>query len=449
MRFRFLHMADCHLGYRQYNLTERFRDFDRAFTEVIGTAIAERVDFVLLAGDLFQKRAIDAATLHMAMRGLEKLRAANIPCIAVEGNHEHAYYEEYVGWMKFLAIRDLIILLDPEFDSGAPVLQPYTRRAGSFIDLLPGLRIHGMRYMGYTTARALEGYAQAMETLPRDGIEYTIFLTHAGIEGEIPGEVGGLSARQIAPLRPHVDYLALGHIHKPFEKEGWVYNPGSLETCTTQEVAWSDRGYFLVDVDTSRRDGPKHIATLRANQRRIFHLLTFKIDHYNSPDHLYAQCEEFLTRRARDHRVARLGPEERPVVSLHLSGVLAFDRAALELSRLEAMVKECYAPLHVMVRDSIQSIDFGVETGGSVSRGQLEHKVLADLFENDVRFRQHSSQWARLALGLKGLALEDAAPDVILDELESQMAKIEQPDASGDAVSMQLDEQIPHADPVG
>jgi hypothetical protein len=113
------------------------------------------------------------------------------------------------------------------------------------------------------------------------------------------------------------------------------------------------------------------------------------------------------------------------------------------------MVKECYAPLHVMVRDSIQSIDFGVETGGTVSRGQLEHKVLADLFENDIRFRRHSGQWARLALGLKGLALEGAAPDAILDELESQMAKIEQPDAADAAGSVQPDERIPHADPVG
>ncbi len=65
-RLRFLHMADCHLGYRQYNLRERFNDFGQAFLNVIDTAIAEKVDFVLLAGDLFQKRAIDAAATLQA-----------------------------------------------------------------------------------------------------------------------------------------------------------------------------------------------------------------------------------------------------------------------------------------------------------------------------------------------------------------------------------------------
>ena len=63
MRAKFLHIADCHLGYRQYNLAERYNDFGRAFHRMIDIAIAEKVDFVLLAGDLFHKRAIDALTL--------------------------------------------------------------------------------------------------------------------------------------------------------------------------------------------------------------------------------------------------------------------------------------------------------------------------------------------------------------------------------------------------
>ena len=92
------------------NLSKRFG----AFLAVVDAAIKEKVDFVILAGDLFEKRSIDALTLNQAMRGLERLRDANIPCIAVEGNHEHAYYGETLGWMRFLAVRDLMVLLDPE-----------------------------------------------------------------------------------------------------------------------------------------------------------------------------------------------------------------------------------------------------------------------------------------------------------------------------------------------
>ena len=92
MKTRFLHCADIHLGYLQYGLKERFNDFAAAFNAVIDKAIGEYsprrdgrripfdedlqgpVDFVILAGDLFHKRSIDALTLNQAMRALRDLR---------------------------------------------------------------------------------------------------------------------------------------------------------------------------------------------------------------------------------------------------------------------------------------------------------------------------------------------------------------------------------------
>ena len=90
MHFKFLHFGDCHLGYRQYDHPDRANDFYRALRHVIDAALAEQVDFVILAGDLFHKRAIDALTLNQAVTQLERLQQAGIPCIAVEGNHELA-----------------------------------------------------------------------------------------------------------------------------------------------------------------------------------------------------------------------------------------------------------------------------------------------------------------------------------------------------------------------
>ena len=53
-------MADTHLGYEQYGLKERFNDFARAFLAVVDAAIERHADCFLIAGDLFNKRAIDA-----------------------------------------------------------------------------------------------------------------------------------------------------------------------------------------------------------------------------------------------------------------------------------------------------------------------------------------------------------------------------------------------------
>ena len=45
MRATFLHMADCHLGYRQYNSRARQNDFTRAYLEIIDVAIDKKGRF--------------------------------------------------------------------------------------------------------------------------------------------------------------------------------------------------------------------------------------------------------------------------------------------------------------------------------------------------------------------------------------------------------------------
>lgn len=422
MNARFLHVADCHLGYRQYNNTERYNDFARAFRSIIRTAIAEAVDFVVLAGDLFDKRTIDAFTLNQATVILEQLKAANIPCIAVEGNHEKPYLQDHIGWVRFLAERELLILLDP-FRGGKMVVAPYEKRTGAYIDIRPGLRVYGLGYSGSGTPKAVEVYAETLRGIPRDQIEYTIFIAHAGVEGVVDDK-GGLSHRQWSVLRPYVDYLALGHIHKPYHFDDWIYNPGSPETCSMTEVEWADRGYYLVEVDTkrARADGePKHVATRHANPRRPFHRVSIKVDLYSTPEELYAYCRTFLVRKARDLGVGRRDGMS-PVVELALTGVLPFDRSALDIGFLESLLQETFDPLHAQVRNLTRTAGFAVDVEESLTRSDLERQVLGSLLERDTRFRTHSERWAQLVLSLKDLAINGSAPDAIIRELADHLS---------------------------
>lgn len=431
---RFLHVADCHLGKWQYNHSERFNDFGRAFLHIVDVAIDANVDFMILAGDLFEKRAVDVRTLNQAMRALTKLRNQGIPCLAIEGNHERPYYSEQVGWMEFLATHDLLILLNPTFAEGAAQLQPYKNRRGSYFDPVPGVRVHGLRYVGAGTATAVEAYATALAQLPADQTDYTIFMAHAGVEGVIPGQGGGLSHRQWGVLQPHVDYLALGHVHKPFSFDNWIYNPGSPETCSVMEAEWADRGYYLVQVDTSAPgaavDGTmtaepplKHTAVLHANPRRTFHRLTVKTDLLTSPTQLCDHCEELLRRKASDLGVKRLAASQRPVVELQLTGVLPFERSALDLERLEKLVQASFEPLVALVKNFTRSSEITIEGAETLSRAELEHHVLIELLEKDSRFRDHSTEWATVARTVKELALGGANSAAILTEIDSHLAQ--------------------------
>ena len=421
MKCKFLHLSDVHLGYQQYNHKERFNDFGRAFLHIVDQALSEEVDFVLLGGDLFQKRAIDPPTLIQAIEGLGRLQEAGVPVAAVEGNHERAHYRDVFSWMDFLADRGYLTLLNPtSFKEGVPVLTAWGREGGAYLDLNLSeeatggrVRIYGIKYYGASTNRVVEGLAKALADIDHDGVDYVILVMHAGLEGVLPNYSATLSHSQLAPLRQYIDYLALGHIHKPFERDNWIYNPGSPETCGMDEAAWRDRGYYLVDVDTEQ--SLKHEARLVRNPRRPFVRWSLSVDTYESPEALYAAAEA----QARREATQQASPGQ-PVVELTLEGVLPFDRHELDGKRLESIVDEAFDPILVRIANRAVPTEYEVSGDESKSRAELEREVVEDLVERDARYRPFAADWAGIVLDVKRMTLEGTSPEGILDYLESR-----------------------------
>ncbi len=417
MKCKFLHLSDVHLGYQQYNHKERFNDFGRAFLHVVNQAVAERVDFVILGGDLFQKRAIDPPTLVQAMEGLGRLKEAGIPVAAVEGNHEHAHYRDVFSWMEFLADRGYLALLNPTIQEGKVILTPWDGVQGAYLDLAGGVRIYGVKYYGASTARVVEGLVEALGDTDHHDLEYSVLMLHAGLEGVLPNYSAVLTHAQVAPLHAYVDYLALGHIHKPFEREDWIYNPGSPETCSVDEVAWPERGYYLVEVDTAQT--PKHRARLIRNPRRAFLRLELNVDSCASPAALYVAVERCVKAEAGRYT------GDQPVVELALEGVLPFHHHELDVKQLESIVQAALDPL--LVRIANRSVPTEYEVGGDEAkpRAELEREVIEDLVERDARYRPAAADWTDVILDVKRMALEGTSPEGIVEYLEAAVRKIE------------------------
>jgi exonuclease SbcD len=442
MRASFIHIADVHLGYEQYGVRERFNDFTHAFWQVVDAASEKQVDFVVIAGDLFNKRSIDALTLIHAIEGLKKLKERDIAVIAIEGNHDRSYYRDGISWLQFLCHQEYLVLLSPIMRDGAPTLTTWQREnmLGSHVDLdLRGgrLRVYGLPWQGAATTRSMEGMAQAIQA-ERDAddsreIAYRLLMLHSGVEGIVPRIQGLPSMAQFQPLRNCVEYLALGHVHKPYEFDGWMYNPGSTETCGAEEAAWEGRGYYYVRIDT---DNPEslanrttmerfHHAERHETKRRPFVRHDLRVDNLADPDALYSRLEDFCRREGPPYQQ----DGSKPVVQIHLVGTLSFDAGSLDNARMEEMLKNYFQPIHVRVDNNTNDQDYvsdGNELDGRDRSAwhELERRVFEELVSRDSRYLPAKEQWSTVLADLKRMAIDKDDPAIIAQFLRDKRAEL-------------------------
>jgi DNA repair exonuclease SbcCD nuclease subunit len=411
MRFRFIHAADIHLGYEQYNLAKRADDFTRAYVAMVDHAVTVGADFVLIAGDLFHKANTDAWTLKQATYGLQKLKDAGIPVVAIEGNHDVQHHHKNLSWMEFLCDQDLLTLLNVENNRGLFTAVPFDNEIGrgTWVDVA-GARIYGVKYYGAATARALEQIAGDVEATP-----YTILAVHAGMEGQVPHMHGGLTRPQVHVLRPQVDYLALGHVHKRLEEADWIFNPGSTEINSIEEMDWP-HGFFDVTVDTDA--DPKHtVVPVPTPGLRPFRRISVTADDAGSVDDFVARVEEAIA-GANDI-------PESAVVELSLGGVAHFRRQDVPLERLKSMAQSAFNPLVVRIRNAL--IPPGIVRNTSrerLTRAELERQIVEHLVYQNAEHRDRASAWARLILEVKRMAVEGDIPANIADHVARQLSVV-------------------------
>ncbi len=415
MSLRFLHAADIHLGHRQYDRPERMDDFGRTFWHMLQDALASRAELVLLAGDLFHKRDVEPRTFVQTAALLGQLRERGIPVLAIQGNHEGSVYRDAFTWLDGLAELGLIRVLSADYAEGQMLLRPYDDRAksGAYYDI-GDIRVYGLRYAGASTSRVIADFAKALEQLEGPRPAYTILMLHAGLIGILDHYAGTLSRENLEALRPHVDYIALGHIHKPFCQDDWLYNPGSLENNSVDEAQWAERGYYLVDVHPGAT--PPHHATLRNSQRRPVLRHNFGVDPYESPEALY----EALRRELKS--LPKVG--EKPVFELKLTGVLNINRNDLDMRYIEEIATAQVAPLVIQLQDLTAANAYEIRADQDQPREEIERLVLRSLVENDVRRRAQSDRWADLALRLKQIALAHSHPTEVIGELREFLAAL-------------------------
>ncbi|MBV8856669.1 MAG: exonuclease SbcCD subunit D [Acidobacteria bacterium] len=435
---KFLHMSDVHLGCRRYNLEERTKDFFRSWYDVIQNhALPNEVDFVLIAGDFFDRRNIDPQTMNHALAGLQLLRDKRIPVVAIEGNHDRRDAVSDYSWMRSFSQAGFFILLEParaeETEENALPWQmvPWDEesRTGSYVDI-KGARIFGTHWYGTSANAAMPMLAESLRAARGEGL-FHILLLHTDVEGQLNRPIPALSVEKLKELRTLVDYVALGHTHKKFEIDNWAFNPGSLEACSIDEYR-EERGLYLVEVDDERAVKATFI---KDYVQRPFDRVTVDVSGAVDQAEVYERLMEKVRNELTPHDPESDGPA--PIVEINLRGHLGFKNSLLDMRKMREEALAHTGALHVMLKNQSVPVEYAVAAGldADTSRAHRERRIVEDLIARDNRYRDRAREMAELVLEAKRRALGDEPPEAILELIEQKVEPRARPDESEPAPS--------------
>jgi len=258
--FSFVHVADLHLGYAQYNLDVRREDFNKTFQEVVDKTIELKPDFMLIAGDLFQQARPSNVTLESAINNFRRLKDAGITVLTVDGSHDSAPNVVTGTILNPLDSAGLIYYL-PRHEGAC------WRNESCYVYGVPNFRTKR------GTEEQLPVFLEKNKPTPDPSL-FNIFLFHMALD--IPDvRPPGMEAEANPELLPKsFNYYAGGHIHIPNKgklHDGLLVYSGCTETVNSDD-AKIEKGFYHVEVD---RKGVPKLNRIKLETPRRFIVLDY------------------------------------------------------------------------------------------------------------------------------------------------------------------------------
>ncbi|MEK6915860.1 MAG: exonuclease SbcCD subunit D [Nanoarchaeota archaeon] len=228
---KFAHLADCHLGGWRYPELQQL-NFE-SFKTALETCKKEKVEFILIAGDLFDSPYPPIETIKDTFNEFRKLKELNIPVFFIAGSHDYS-----ISGKSFLDVLEKsgfgINVHKAQDKDGSIILEP---------TIYKNVAIYG--YPGKKTG--LEVYDLPKIKLQDSPGLFKILMLHTTMKDALPNlDIPSVERESL----PKVDYLALGHLHLVYEKENAVYG-GPIYPNNASELEDLKYGAFYI-VDTNK-----------------------------------------------------------------------------------------------------------------------------------------------------------------------------------------------------
>lgn len=237
---RIAHLADLHLGFRQYHrqnpngINQREADVANAFRSAVDGILLEQPDAVIVAGDLFHAVRPTNQAIVFAFKQFQRLREGlpEAPIILIAGNHDTPRSSETGSILKLFEELGVDVAADKERRLVYPKLQ--------------------LSVLAVPHEALVSGDRPALRP---DGDEmFQVLVLHGEVEGIFPAdrssaEYGGAHLTEADLTAGAWTYVALGHYHVQTRVRDRVWYSGSLDYVSTNP--WGE----LAEEKAQRRSG--------------------------------------------------------------------------------------------------------------------------------------------------------------------------------------------------
>jgi DNA repair exonuclease SbcCD nuclease subunit len=288
---RIVHLADTHLGYKQYNLEEREKDIYDVLEEIGDKILEEHADIVIHSGDLFDSPRPTTQAYYAFKKFLKRLDG-KVEFFAVLGDHDkpkargmppHKLFDDQIQTLGVAGVSEhQQISVD-----GKKVL------------------IVGISHLSRAYRPILIEELKKLENL-KTQVDCRVLALHEAIDKFFPFEEA--CEISLTELPKNFRYYAMGHLHSRIKAsygQGELAYSGSTEIMRSDEIgSWKKlgKGFFIVDIENEK------VNVAEVNLERIRPQIEVKLSYA----HLRDELEEF---------VKKIGDNEKlPVIHVRVEG---------------------------------------------------------------------------------------------------------------------------------
>lgn len=237
---RFIHVADCHLdGFREEKLSKLgFQNF----IYIVDKCIEEEVDFLIIAGDLFNSALPRIDVLKQTISQLKRLQLNEIPVYFIPGSHD--FSPQGRSMLEIIELAGLghnVMKGEVDEEDNLHLILTIDKKTSCQIAGIQGKK-------GMLDKR----YYEKLAPISIDKTKPSVFLFHTSITELKPKELDKMESYDATLLPPNFDYYAGGHVHiteeiaHPSNPNAHITYPGPTFPNSFSELEKLKSGFYIL-----------------------------------------------------------------------------------------------------------------------------------------------------------------------------------------------------------